>query len=177
MRTVKVKAKAVPDSHEWGFANTKTEQVGMRCTIIGGESDGQSVTWYGYFTPKSEERTLEQLRIAGWDGSDIINLPGLGSTEFELVLEEQEEQDEHGNPAGTYWRPTFINRIGVAMRNKMDDAQKRAFAARLGALAGAAAPAGGRPAGRHGARFNGGARAPAQPCDEGAPMPEDDINF
>ena len=132
MTKIRSKARAVPDSHEWGFASTGTEQVGMRVVIADGELAGQEVTWYGYFTDAAEARTLEALKIAGWDGSNVIDLPGLGSTEFELTLEE--ETDEKGK---TYLRPTFINRIGVAMRNKMDDAQKRSFAARMQALAGA----------------------------------------
>lgn len=189
MKKVRVKARAIPDSHEWGYStNTNTEQVGMKVEILDGEFVGQFLTWYGYFTEKSEDRTLEQLEIAGWNKSSVIDLPGLGSTEFELILEEQEDQDEHGNPAGAYWRPTFINRIGVAMRNKMDEMQKRAFAARIGARVGA--PVGGtrpgaRPAQRPAARpapSNGGTRLPAQyaegmPFDEGEPMPNDDIGF
>lgn len=171
-KKIRTKAKAVADSHEWGYANTGTEQVGMRVVMIGGDFDGQQVTWYGYFTEATEQRTLESLRIAGWDETDIINLPGLGTTEFELQLEE--ETDDQG---ATYLRPTFINKIGVAMRNKMDDGQKQAFAARMRALTKSAVPAGGRPAGRHGARFNGGAQAPAQPFDESAPMPDNDIDF
>lgn len=125
-KKIKVKARATAESHEWGFASTGTEQVGMRVEILDGELAGNHVTWYGYFTDATEERTLDALKVAGWDGSDIINLPGLGSTEFELVLEE--EIDDRGN---TYLRPTFINRIGVAMKSKMDAQQKAAFAARM----------------------------------------------
>lgn len=135
MRKLRCRAKAIPDSHVFGYANTGTEQVGILVECLDGEFKGKQFTWYGFFTPAAEERTLEQLMIAGWDGTDVINLPGLGTTEFELQLEEQEDHDENGSPAGTFWRPTFINRIGVAMRNQMDDQQKRAFAARLNALA------------------------------------------
>lgn len=135
MRKTRAKARAIEGSQEWGFANTGTEQVGIRVLVLDGELKDQTFTWYGYFTENSETRTLEQLMIAGWDGQEPMNLPGLGATEFELQLEEQEEQDEQGNVTGAYWRPTFINRVGVAMRNKMDDGQKRAFASRLSALA------------------------------------------
>ena len=172
MKKIRTKARAVPDSHEWGYASTGTEQVGLRVVCLGGELDGQEVTWYGYFTEATEQRTLEALKTAGWDGTNVIDLPGLGTTEFELQLEE--ETDDKGN---TYLRPAFINRIGVAMKNKMDDGQKRAFAARLGALAGGA-----RPAGRPAQRPAGGARAQAPANGEmpfdGAPPPSDaDLGF
>jgi hypothetical protein len=138
------KARAVPDTHAYGYANSGTEQVGFRVECLDGIFQNETFTWYGYFTENTEQRTIEQLMIAGWSGEDALNLPGLGSTEFELQLEEEQEVDEHGQPAGTRWRPTFINKISVAMRNQMDEMQKRSFAARLNAVArnvkGGAAP-------------------------------------
>lgn len=183
MKKHRIKARAIAGSQEWGYASTGTEQVGIRITLIDGDWSGQSVTWYGFLTDNAEARTLEQLEIAGWDKSSVIDLPGLGSTEFELELEE--ETDDQGN---TYMRPTWINRIGVAMKKKMDDTARRALAARLAALTGARpAPAAqraqqqrsaSRPAQSSG---NGGTRLPAQYAqgfDEGAPMPGDnDISF
>lgn len=178
-KKIRVKARALPDSHEWGFASTGTEQVGMRVTILEGEYQGE-VTWYGYFTEATEQRTLESLSVAGWDGTDIINLPGLGSTEFELQLEE--ETDDKGNK---YLRPTFINRIGVAMKHVMDAGAKAAFAARMrGAsmqfqkgAAPAARPSRQAPAPARSRDGNGGTRLPAQYAED-APMPaDDDIGF
>jgi hypothetical protein len=170
-KVIRHKARAVPNSHEWGFSpNTGTEQVGIRITLIGGDLDGQAVTWYGFFTENSEQRTLEQLEIAGWDKSSVIDLPGLGSTEFELQLEE--EPDEKGN---VFLRPTFINRMSVMMKNKMDETQKRALAARLGALVGARPAA--RPAQRSAPATNGGTRLPSQYAEEPPPHTDDDIPF
>lgn len=143
MRKIRSKARAVPGSQEWGTANTGTEQVGFRLQLIGGDLDGQFFTWYGFFTEASEERTLESLRIAGWDGdfANILDLPGLGSTEFEVQLEDQTDKNgapvinqETGEP---YLKPTFINRIGVAMKNVMGAQEKAAFAQRMRARYGA----------------------------------------
>jgi hypothetical protein len=141
-RTLRTKARALPGEHDWGTSGTGTQQVGIRVEVIQGDphdeiKTGSQWTWYGYFTEKSGERTLESLEIAGWNsnpGDDFINLVGLGSTEFELTFEEEEDVDEQGNPAGSYWKPGFINRAGVAMRNKMDDGAKRAFAADMHGL-------------------------------------------
>jgi hypothetical protein len=179
VRKMRCKAKAIPGAFELGFSSNNNEQIGVRVQLIGGEFDGQSMTWYGTFTPASEERTIEQLQIAGWNGEDFLSLPGLGSTEFELQLEEQEPQGG-GAP---YWKPTFINRLGVAMKNPMNDAEKRTFAQRVQALA---RPVGGAPKSGSG----GGARQPARPqqqsggrrqqsdyADNAPPHSDDDIPF
>lgn len=168
MRKIRCKARAVPSSHDFGYSPEKgTEQVGMRVQILDGELEGQTYTWLGYFTEASEDRTLEQLRTAGWDGTDFLSLPGLGSTEFELQLEE-----ETGQKDGTlYWRPTFINRMGVAMKNSMDAQQRAAFAARLRSKIGVA---GTRPAqGANGSRKPAGRSSSAGP-DMSAPPPGDE---
>jgi hypothetical protein len=192
--TIKVKAKAVPGSHVYGFASTGTEQVGVRVECLDGELAGQSVTWYGYFTEQSERRTLESLAIMGGDINDVIPLPGLGSTEFELVLEEETADD-----GSVHYKPAFVNRIGVAMKQQMDEGQKRAFAARMRGLArditGGApqqqtqqrqAPRGApqqqrapqqqqRPQ-QNGRTYGGGNRNNVGPSDYQAP-PDDDIPF
>ncbi len=165
MRKLRCKARAVADSHELGYASTGTEQIGMKVELLDGEFANNTVTWYGYFSSAAEERTLESLKIAGWTGDDIINLPGLGSAEFELQLEEHEDK-ETGEP---YLKPTFINRIGVAMKNTMDASQKAAFAARMRAVTGRAQSA---------PRPNGNARpTPSRSThsgyDDGAPPPSD----
>lgn len=180
----RMKARAVPNSQEWGYASTGTEQVGIRVMILDGQWEGQSVSWYGFLTENAEVRTLEQLEIAGWDKSSVIDLPGLGSTEFELEIEEDTDP-ETGAP---YYRPTWINRIGVAMKKKMDDNAKRALVARLAALTGARPapaqqrqPAQQRPPANRPAPSpsgNGGTRLPAQyaegmPFDPNEPMPSD----
>jgi hypothetical protein len=185
---MRVKARALGDTFEFGFASTGTEQVGVRVVVVGGDYDGHEFTWYGYFTEASEDRTIDSLKIMGWDGTDVVSLPGLGSTEFELQLEEQ--LDEQGHP---YWRPTFVNRMGVAMKQVMDPAAKASFAARINAKMRAQTPASARtapqqrqaPAQRQAApqqRYAPPAQKRAangsQAIPDDAPMPDDpDLNF
>lgn len=194
MRTMRCKARARPGEFEFGHAGTGIPQVGVRIDLLDGELQGQIVTWYGYFTEKSQDRTLDQLEIAGWngaDGNDFVNLTGLGSTEFELQLEEEDDKDEQGNPAGTYWKPAFINRMGVAMRDKMDANAKLAFAAELRGAILSRKPRGTQPAQQRRAPAPGGTRPQtntraqtsarpqtqtgAQPgFGDDAPMPDDE---
>lgn len=140
--TQKVRARAVGNSQEWGYSSKGTEQVGVQFIVMSdGDFRGQSFTWYGYFTPAAEERTLDSLRAAGWDGTDVLALPGLGSVDVELTL-----QSETSQAGEKYWRASYVNRAGVSMKNKMDAAQKAAFAARMRNVLGSKGVAQAKPA-------------------------------
>jgi len=176
VRKIRTRARALPGSQEWGVASTGTEQVGIRVQTIGGDLDGQYFTWYGSFTETTEERTLESLRTAGWNGDweRLIELPGLGETEFELQLEDDIGPDgkPRTNPSTgeVYLRATFINRISVAMKNVMSAQDKASFASRMRARYAGAAPRTRTPP------RNSGGRA-AGPDMSAPPPTDDDINF
>lgn len=131
VRKLRAKARALAGSQEFGVSSNKNEQVGLRLQIVGGELDGQMVTWYGTFSPAAEERTIEQLQIAGWNGEDFANLPGLGSTEVEVQLEEYEGQDQETGEHFLWHKAAWINRIGVTMKNAMNAGEKASFAQRM----------------------------------------------
>jgi hypothetical protein len=139
VRKLRAKARAVAGSHEFGVSSNNNEQVGLRVEVIGGEFDGQSFVWFGTFSQAAEERTIEQLQIAGWTGEDIINLPGVGTTEFEVQLEEYEDYNEQNAPY-TYVKAKWLNRISVGMKNAMDASQKADFARRMAMRMGKPAP-------------------------------------
>lgn len=127
---IRVKAQAVAGSHDFGVASTGTEQVGIAVKVLEGDFAGQTFSWYGYFTDEATELTVKALRTAGWDGTDFVSLPGLGSTQFELVLVEEERNGEFK------WNARFINQIGVPMAERMGDAKKLALAKRISRLSG-----------------------------------------
>lgn len=130
--SAKVRARAIATGEfEFGLASTGSEQVGIAVRVLEGEFDGRVFTWYGHFTEAAVERTIEALKHAGWNGEDFANLPGLGSREFQLTL--TEEQNQRGE---LFWRASFINPIGVAMKNKMDNASKASLAKRIAAFTG-----------------------------------------
>jgi hypothetical protein len=64
LRKLRAKGRAIAGTQEFG-SGERGEQVGLRVQVIGGEFDGQAIPWYGHFTPAAEERTIEQLQIAG----------------------------------------------------------------------------------------------------------------
>jgi hypothetical protein len=107
---------------DYGTANTGTEQVAVLCELEG----GTRLTWYGYLSEAAVDRTLEALQIMGV--TDLETLAGLGSQEFEAVVDEEEYNGK------TSTRIKFINRLGsggVALKSRMSDAQKKGFASRF----------------------------------------------
>lgn len=101
----KYRAKALV--HKFGKSKNNTEQVYVDFEITAGPFAGQRLGWYGFFTEKTAERTLESLEYAGWDGQSLAELKGLGSKEVELVVDlEKNEQDGR-----EYLRVRWVNRV------------------------------------------------------------------
>jgi hypothetical protein len=173
LRKLRAKGRAIAGTQEFG-SGERGEQVGLRVQVIGGEFDGQAIPWYGHFTPAAEERTIEQLQIAGWDGTDFANLPGLGSTEFELQFEEYEGFREGDGERFLYYKGQWINRLSVGMKNVLTPDQKADFAARMQAKYGKCAPVGQRSQ----QRANGTQRRQNAPSDdEWRPPTDEDLGL
>jgi hypothetical protein len=119
------KFKARAETFDMGFTDSGKEQVAVSFLLIGGDHDGDRLTWYGSFSDAAVERTLDSLTYAGWNGSDFVNLPGLGSTEVELDVAEE----KYNGKVNT--KVNWVNRIGVALKNQMDQGQKTAFANKM----------------------------------------------
>jgi hypothetical protein len=66
------------------------EQVAVEFELLDEGFVGQKITWYGYFTEKTWERTIKSLRACGWYGDDISQLDGLSANEVSLVVEREE---------------------------------------------------------------------------------------
>ena len=161
------RAKAVQGNAVLGFTSGGKEQVAVLLRFIGGPNDGQHVTWYGFFTEKTEERTLESLRFLGWQGSDISDLSTVGdddAPEVDAVLEEETNDRGESNV-----RVRWINRIaGVALKDRMNESQAKAFAARMKGKALALDQRSGAP------KNNGSAGARRPPARDDAPPPHTD---
>jgi len=60
---------------EFGFTNTGTEQVAVLFEVVeDGEFQGERITWFGFFTDATSERTIQALRVCGWAGDDLGDL-------------------------------------------------------------------------------------------------------
>lgn len=128
-------------SGDFGFAGTGTKQVAVLFEFTEGECQCEQLTWYGFFTPATAERTVEGLRNAGctFPNGDLCDLTGLGSVECVLVVEE-DGTDDHGYPR---LKIRWVNKLGggVALGSRMNEADKRALAAEMRGFVLGGAPA------------------------------------
>jgi hypothetical protein len=140
------------------IAGTGNEQAAVAVELLDGESAGESVTWFGYFTDKTRESTLRTLRVFWW-GGDLTDLGSIGQCGAEVEVVVEREADADGTLRD---RVRWINPIGGGLRlkNRMTREQVVEFAKRLAGSA-AAGPA-----------VAGDARAPsASPTNSGAADP------
>lgn len=131
------RARAVgQDGVQYGFTGTGNAQLAVEFELL---EEGERVTWFGVFAPgKSSDIAMRALRAAGWTGDDLNDLVGLGSTEVELVIEDEEWNGK------VRTRVRWVNVPGaggrVELQSKMNDAQRRAFAERMRSQAIASRP-------------------------------------
>ena len=108
-------------------AGTGTEYVAIKLRVTNGDETDSEITWFGYFTDKTIDRTIESLRILGWRGDDLSDLAGITENEVEIVVRNEEYEGQ------TRARVAFINRIGggVRLEKRMSAEDTRRFAARM----------------------------------------------
>lgn len=148
------------------YALGKTEkggrQVAVRFETLDDEGrSGASITWYGYFTDKTRERTLESLQHCGWEGDDITDLSGIERNEVQLVVEHEEYEGK------VRAKVAWVNRPGgggIAIKAPLDEAEKAEFAREVKATLLAM---------RQGQRRAPGARSASTRAPEPPPIAED----
>lgn len=84
-RYVQAKAK----SWTLGVSSTGKEQVAVSFVVDADTETERFLAWYGYFTDATAERTIESLRLMGFEGLDLTKLEGLDKNTVELVLEDE----------------------------------------------------------------------------------------
>lgn len=119
---------------EWdlGFTSTGKEQVMIRFEVFHDDEPSDHINYYGFFTEKTAKRTMETLRLLGWEGDDPTKLEGLDANEVDLVIEPEEYEGKWTS------KVKWVNRPGGGgLKNEkpMDEAARRAFAARMKGLA------------------------------------------
>lgn len=103
-------------------------QVGVDLVILEGPNTGAHITWYGYFTDASWERTIESLQLLGWDGDNLADLRGIDRNEVNVVIDHEPNPDTGEVRAKASW----INQLGgVVMKNRLDAGSAAAFGAEM----------------------------------------------
>lgn len=113
---------------EYGTTKNGTEQIGVNFVITSspnGQYDGASLVWYGYFTEKTSERTVEALNACGCEV--LSTLEGITNNEVQIVVS-HEPHFETGEPTP---RIQWINKLGgIAMKRRMSEHEVKVFAAK-----------------------------------------------
>ncbi len=116
---------------QFGHSKEKgTPQVAVVFEILRGPFAGQRITWMGYFTEKSQERTLKALRICGFEGDDLDKFTDQRPTNEAAIVVEVETYE--GKPrAKVAWvnDPTFGG--GMKMENALTGGELRKFGAKF----------------------------------------------
>lgn len=157
---------------EWalGHSSTGKEQIAILFEISQGEHAGKSITWFGYFTEATTDRTLDTMRYCGWEGDNFAALEGLDANEVELVIAPDTYEGK------TRDRVQWVNRPArLALREQMSPSAAANFAANMRARAIAHKQA-------HGpVRTSASSRPTVAPAGAGEPDPfaggGDDIPF
>jgi len=114
---------------QFGESGTGTKQVLVQFEILDGEHAGRVLPWFGFFSEKAHERTLEALRLCGFKGDDLMS-----------VLEQPMNQEVsvtvgHNTYEGkTHARVDWVNAPGgggVTLAKPMGSDQFRQFAAQM----------------------------------------------
>lgn len=158
-----------------GVSSTGKEQVAVSFPIPDAEGGEYHLAWYGFFTEGTVERTIESLRLLGFEGDDLTNLVGLDKNSVELVIEEEEYPQGSGQ---FQEKIQWINRGGGALvKTPLEGEKAKTFAALMREKFRVHdAQAGKKPAAAAKPKTPNRAPPPSGPLG-GDPPPADDIPF
>lgn len=135
-----------------GYSSNQKPQVAVDLEITQGDHAGAHVTWYGFFTDATHERTFKALRAMGWQGDDVSNLAGIDANEVSITLKSEEYEGKVSQ------KVAWINPLGgVVLKEPMTPEQAKAFGAQMRGAAIAS---------------RGGASTPAKPKPKSKPQRE-----
>lgn len=146
----------------WGLgeSGTGSEQVAIEFEILTPDAPEKALTWYGYFSEKAFDRTIESLRICGWAGANLEEIAdGQGGLDANLVSLTVEDEEYDGR---TFAKVQWVNRPGgLALKAPLVGERAKSFAAQMqGRIRALDASQGKRPAPAAAPAGNGGAKKP-----------------
>lgn len=136
------KYRGRPVAASLGMTSTGKEQIGVTFELV--EPAGERIGWYGFFTEKALDRTLQSLRYCGWTGNDLTDfsgeaLPAGFDQEVELDIQHEEYKDK------IQVRVAWVNSGGgMAMKAALDKTAAQSFAEKMKATINALDKAAGR---------------------------------
>jgi hypothetical protein len=136
--------RAIAVATTLGLSNQKgTKYIAVNFEIVDHEHYTGEITpaWMGYFTDKSEARTVESLQHMGYEGDDLSDFADLDRdgcarllpTPVELVCEPESYTDEQGNTTDRL-RIQWVNRVGggrFKAEKPLEGSELKAFSAQM----------------------------------------------
>lgn len=113
------RARGIEGSDQYGYAKTGTEQVSVDLELL---ENGQTVTTILMFSDAATPYSIDRLKALGWEGGDTFE--GISKNEVNVQIS-YEEYD------GKTRLKAEIQASRFSFARPMDDAQKRAFFARI----------------------------------------------
>jgi hypothetical protein len=124
------KYRGRPVTAALGLTSKNTEQIAVTFELV--DPPGERITWYGFFTENTTDRTLQSLRSCGWQGNDLSvfvggePLPAGFDQEVELEVEQSEYQGK------TTAKVAWVNSGGgLGLKNALTKDQAKVFAAKM----------------------------------------------
>jgi hypothetical protein len=162
--------RAKPLAYQFGYTKDNKEQVLVDFRIVEEcEFNGWVLPWFGFFTDKTWDRTLESLHHCGWVGDDLSDI-GVLDQEVEIVVDI--EPDLEGVDRN---KVRWVNKIGagrITLQKPMVGNDLKMFAAKMKARAG------NRPQQQSARSSNSGSsQSTGRGWDDPPPPQDDDIPF
>lgn len=121
---------------------SKSGTPGIKVILVLPDYGNAELHWTGWLTPKSVERTFQQLAHLGWDRSSLDELAGVGSVDARVEVREEEYEGRVSKRAAWILGPQASAASGL---DALFGAQLRAFRAEAPAAPVAPAEDGPRP--------------------------------
>jgi len=122
--------KAVAVDAALGMTGTGKVQVAVLFALL--DVPEKKLTWYGYFTDETKDRTFRALRNAGWQGTDLSDLSDLSRDDTPAVdLVVKHEPDQNGELRERVAWVNLPGSGGIAMKQALDADAARKFASEM----------------------------------------------
>lgn len=119
-----------------GLTSGEKEQVAVVLVFVDGPYKDQGINYYGYFSEKTADRTIRDLRTLGWQSDDLRDLSTVRGTAPVTIIDDTYE-------GKTTSKVDRIGAPGLAIKTLMPEDQLSAFALRMKSLAARIPAAGG----------------------------------
>jgi hypothetical protein len=119
---------------EWTMseASTGKPMLVVLFDVLTEGADVNALTWRGFFTEATMDRTIEAMRYMGFEGDDLSDITGLDRLEVDLVVEDEEYTDEATGEVKTSAKVQWVNKPrALSVKTVLEGDKLKSFAAEM----------------------------------------------